>query len=174
MIKFGLGIIQVGLGFLVVVWGANSGMIDDAFRTPLVLLALLYMLHTTGELFLSPVGLSEITKLSVASIVSFMMAVWFMASSIAHFLGGEIAKLAGTETVGGEVTDPAAALQSSLDTFNMIGLWGVGIGIGFILVSFLIKHWSHGVNDPDSHPGPTLADHGREDGNVARPTTSTT
>ncbi|WP_029418247.1 peptide MFS transporter [Brevundimonas bacteroides] len=174
VVKFGLGIIQVGLGFLVVVWGANSGMVDDSFRTPLVLLGLLYMLHTTGELFLSPVGLSEITKLSVASIVSFMMAVWFMASAIAHFLGGEIAKLAGTETVGGQVTNPEAALQTSLETFNLIGLWGVGIGIGFIVLSFFIAKWSNGANDPDAHPGPTVTDMGREDGNVARPGATTT
>ncbi|HEY0925612.1 oligopeptide:H+ symporter [Brevundimonas sp.] len=174
VVKFGLGIIQVGLGFLVVVWGANSGMVDDAFRTPLVLLGLLYMLHTTGELFLSPVGLSEITKLSVPSIVSFMMAVWFMASSIAHFIGGEIAKRVGTETVGGQVTNPEAALQSSLDTFNQIGLWGVGIGVFFILISFVISKWSNGVNDPDAHPGPALSDAGREDGNVANPSATTT
>lgn len=174
VVKFGLGIIQVGLGFLVVVWGANSGLVDDSFRTPLVLLGLLYMLHTTGELFLSPVGLSEITKLSVASIVSFMMAVWFMASAIAHFLGGEIAKLAGTDTVGGEVADPEAALQTSLQTFNLIGLWGVGIGIGFIIVSFFISKWSNGVNEPGNHPGPDLTDAGREDGNVARPNATTT
>jgi len=173
VVKFGLGIIQVGLGFLVVVWGANSGMVDDAFRTPLVLLGLLYLLHTTGELFLSPVGLSEITKLSVASIVSFMMAVWFMASSIAHFVGGIIAAAAGTETVGGQVTNPEAALQTSLDTFNMIGLWGVGIGVGFILISFVIARWSNGANDPDNHPGPALTDRGQEDGNVARPQTTT-
>lgn len=173
VVKFGLGIIQVGLGFLVVVWGAQSGMISDAFRTPLVLLALLYMLHTTGELFLSPVGLSEITKLSVASMVSFMMAVWFMASAIAHFIGGEIAKRVGTETVGGEVTDPAAALQSSLETFNLIGLWGVGIGVGFIVISFFISKWSHGANDAGNHPGPALTDSGREDGNVARPEATT-
>ena len=174
VVKFGLGIIQVGLGFLVVVWGANSGMVDDAFRTPLVLLGLLYMLHTTGELFLSPVGLSEITKLSVPSIVSFMMAVWFMASSIAHFIGGEIAKRAGTETVGGQVTNPEAALQTSLDTFQTIGLWGVGIGVAFILVSFVISKWSNGVNEPGNHPGPALSDAGREDGNVANPSATTT
>ncbi|WGM29923.1 oligopeptide:H+ symporter [Brevundimonas sp. NIBR11] len=173
VVKFGLGIIQVGLGFLVVVWGANSGMVDDAFRTPLVLLAILYLLHTLGELFLSPVGLSEITKLSVPSIVSFMMAVWFMASSIAHFVGGIIAGLAGTETVGGEVTNPAAALQSSLDSFNTIGWIGVGIGVAFILVSFVISKWSNGVNDPNNHPGPTLTEGGHEDGNVARPEAST-
>ena len=174
VVKFGLGIIQVGLGFLVVVWGANSGLVDDSFRTPLVLLGFLYMLHTTGELFLSPVGLSEITKLSVASIVSFMMAVWFMASAIAHFLGGEIAKLAGTDTVGGEVANPEAALQTSLQTFNLIGLWGVGIGIGFIVLSFFISKWSNGVNEPGNHPGPTLTDAGREDGNVACPDATTT
>lgn len=173
VIKFGLGIIQVGLGFLVVVWGANSGMVDDAFRTPLVLLGLLYMFHTLGELFLSPVGLSEITKLSVASIVSFMMAVWFMASAIAHYVGGWIAGLSGTETVGGQVTNPEAALNTSLEMFNLIGWIGVGIGVGFILISFFIKHWAHGVNDPDNHPGPTLTDRGQEDGNVARPQTTT-
>ena len=138
VVKFGLGIIQVGLGFLVIVWGVNSGLVDEAFRTPLVLLALLYLFHTTGELFLSPVGLSYITKLSVASIVSFMMAVWFMASAIAHYVGGMIAGMAGTETVGGEVTDPAAALATSMDIFNRLGWWGVGIGVGFIVASFFI------------------------------------
>lgn len=174
VVKFGLGIMQVGLGFLVVVWGANSGLVDDSFRTPLVLLGFLYLLHTTGELFLSPVGLSEITKLSVASIVSFMMAVWFMASSIAHFVGGMIAGMAGTETVGGEVANPEAALQTSLQTFNLIGLWGVGIGIGFIVLSFFISKWSNGVNEPGNHPGPTVTDAGREDGNVANPSATTT
>ena len=174
VVKFGLGIMQVGLGFLVVVWGANSGMVDDAFRTPIILLALLYMLHTTGELFLSPVGLSEITKLSVPSIVSFMMAVWFMASSIAHFVGGIIAGMAGTETVGGQVTNPEAALNTSLDMFNRLGWIGVGIGVAFILASFFIAKWSNGVNDPNNHPGPTVTEGGKEDGNVANPSATTT
>jgi len=174
VVKFGLGIIQVGLGFLIVVWGAQSGLVDDAFRTPIVLLALLYMFHTLGELFLSPVGLSEITKLSVPAIVSFMMAVWFMASSIAHFVGGIIAGAAGTETVGGQVLDPEVALNTSLASFNLLGLWGVGIGVAFIVASVFISKWSNGVNDPDNHPGPTLTDAGREDGNVARPGATTT
>lgn len=148
VMKFGLALIQVGLGFLVVVWGVQAGLVNDAFRTPLVMLLFLYLLHTTGELFLSPVGLSEITKLSVASIVSFMMAVWFMASSIAHFIGGQIAARAGTETVGGQVLDPQAALSSSIASFNMLGWWGVGLGVVFIAGSFFIKQWAHGVNDP--------------------------
>jgi POT family proton-dependent oligopeptide transporter len=145
-LKFGFGLIQVGLGFLVVVWA--QGLADDQYRLPLIMLALLYMLHTTGELFLSPVGLSEITKLSVASIVSFMMAVWFLSSSIAQYVGGIIAGAMGTETVGGQVLDPAAALATSIDGFNKLGWGGVALGVVFIALSFVIKHWSHGVNEP--------------------------
>ncbi|WP_370237880.1 peptide MFS transporter [Brevundimonas sp.] len=167
--KFGLGLVQVGLGFLVVVWAAGSGMVSSAFQMPLIILALLYMLHTTGELFLSPVGLSEITKLSLPSVVSFMMAVWFLASSIAQFVGGQIAGLMGTETVGGQVLDPQGALETSLDGFSKLGWWGFGIGVAFILISFLIKGWSHGANDAGNHPGPDLTDRGQQDANVARP-----
>jgi proton-dependent oligopeptide transporter, POT family len=145
-LKFGLGLLQVGLGFLVVVWA--QGMADENYRLPLIMLALLYMLHTTGELFLSPVGLSEITKLSVASVVSFMMAVWFLSSSIAQYVGGIIAGAMGTETVGGQVLDPAAALATSIDGFNKLGWAGIGVGVVFVVLSFFIKHWSHGANDP--------------------------
>ncbi|WP_313008779.1 oligopeptide:H+ symporter [Brevundimonas vesicularis] len=170
-LKFGLGLLQVGLGFMIVVWGA--GMANSAFQMPLLLLGLLYLFHTTGELFLSPVGLSEITKLSVAKVVSFMMAVWFLASSIAQYVGGWIAGLAGTETVGGQVLNPSLALQTSLEVFKLLGLWGMGIGVAFIVISHFIKGWSHGANDGDNHPGPALNDRGQEDGNVARPAAST-
>ncbi|WP_313014890.1 oligopeptide:H+ symporter [Brevundimonas sp.] len=169
--KFGLGLLQVGLGFMVVVWGA--GMANSAFQMPLLLLGLLYLFHTTGELFLSPVGLSEITKLSMAKVVSFMMAVWFLASSIAQYVGGWIAGLAGTETVGGQVLNPGLALQTSLEVFSMLGLWGMGIGVAFIVISFFIKGWSHGAKSGGDHPGPALNDRGQEDGNVAAPRTST-
>jgi POT family proton-dependent oligopeptide transporter len=146
VLKFGIGLLQVGLGFMVVVWGARYA--DSAFREPLILLGLLYLLHTTGELCLSPVGLSEITKLSVPSVVSFMMAVWFLASSIAQFIGGKIAAMTGTETVGGQVLDPAAALHTSLFWFVRIGWAGIGAGALFVVLSPFLKHWAHGINDP--------------------------
>ena len=146
VMKFGLGLLQVGLGFMVVVWGAS--LHDTAFRVPLVLLALLYLLHTTGELFLSPVGLSEITKLALPTVVSFMMAVWFLASSVAQYVGGFIAGLAGTETVGGQVLDPAAALAASVKVFNGLGLAGMACGVVFIAASFFIKGWAHGAKPP--------------------------
>ncbi|WP_421935112.1 peptide MFS transporter [Phenylobacterium sp.] len=147
--KFGLGLVQVGLGFLVVVWGA--GLADATFRVPLMLLGVLYLLHTTGELFLSPVGLSEITKLSLPSVVSFMMAVWFLSSSIAQFVGGKIAGLMGSESIGGQVLDPQAALATSIDGFSKLGWAGIGCGVFFILISFLVRGWAHGVEAP-AHP----------------------
>ncbi|MFW8695364.1 hypothetical protein ACOI9Y_32855, partial [Mesorhizobium japonicum] len=119
------------------VWGA--GLTNSAFQMPIVLLALLYMFHTTGELFLSPVGLSQITKLSMPQVVSFMMAVWFLASSIAQYVGGWIAGLAGTETVGGQVLNPQLALQTSLEVFEKLGWAGLAAGVLFIIVSFFIK-----------------------------------
>jgi len=151
-LKFGFGLLQVGLGFLVVVWA--QALADDQYRMPLFMLGLLYLLHTTGELFLSPVGLSEITKLSVKSIVSFMMAVWFLASSIAQFVGGKIAGLMGTETVGGQVLDSHASLETSLDGFNKLGWAGVGVGVAFIVASVFIKGWSNGANDASGHAQP--------------------
>jgi POT family proton-dependent oligopeptide transporter len=152
VMKFGLALAQVGLGFLVVVWAARAGFVSPAFQMPLLALAALYLLHTTGELFLSPVGLSEITKLSVASIVSFMMAVWFLSSSIAHFIGGVIAGRLGSATVGGQVLDPQAALETSLGGFHWLGWTGMGLGVVFVLLSFLIKHWAHGANDASAQP----------------------
>ena len=153
-LKFGLGLIQVGLGFIVMVWGA--GLAGSDFRVPLMLLGLLYLLHTTGELFLSPVGLSEITKLSMPSVVSFMMSVWFLASAIAQFVGGKIAALTGTETVGGQVLDPKAALATSIHVFQIIGIVGIVCGVVFIGLSFLIKGWAHGINEaePAAELGP--------------------
>jgi POT family proton-dependent oligopeptide transporter len=82
------------------------------------------------------------------------MAVWFLASSIAQYVGGFLAGLAGTETVGGQVLDAAASLHASLKIFNLLGLWGIGIGVGFMVLSVFIKHWAHGVNDASNHVQP--------------------
>ena len=140
-LKFGLALIQVGLGFFVIVYGVSFA--DASWRLPLVLLGMLYLLHTTGELCLSPVGLSQITKLSPLSVGSFMMAVWFLSSAIAQYVGGIIAGMAGTETLGGQVLDAKAAFDSSLAVFDMLGWWGVGSGVVFIALSFFIKQWAH-------------------------------
>ncbi|SFK34420.1 peptide MFS transporter [Caulobacter sp. UNC279MFTsu5.1] len=149
VVKFGLALLQVGGGFLLLQLGAH--LVDGAFRMPLIFLLLMYMLHTTGELCLSPVGLSQMTKLSPAAMVSFVMAVWFMAVSIAGKVGGFIAGLTATETVGGQVLDPSAALARSLVVFNWIGGIAMVMGLGFLALAPILKKWSHGSDETDHH-----------------------
>jgi proton-dependent oligopeptide transporter, POT family len=146
MVKFGLGLAQVGLGFLIIVWARN--LADANFRLPLMVLGVSYLLQTTGELCLSPVGMSEVTKLSPQVLVSTLMAVWFLATSAAEFIAARIAQLAGTETAGGQVLDPAAALKASLSVFNAIGWAGVGFGVLFLVLAPFLGRWAHGVNEP--------------------------
>jgi POT family proton-dependent oligopeptide transporter len=144
--KFALGLIQVGAGFLVLVWGAQYA--DESARVPLIFLVLLYLLHTTGELFLSPVGLSAMTKLAPAAVVSTMMATWFLASSMAQMLAAQIAKLTAQETVGGQVLDPHAALATYVEVFNQIGWVAIWIGVGLGVASPFLKYLAHqGVTD---------------------------
>ena len=110
-----MALVQVGAGFFALVWGAAYA--DASFRTPVMFLGLAYLLHTTGELCLSPVGLSEMTKLAPARMISTLMAVWFMASSAAQWLAGLIAQTTAAETVGGQVLDPGKALATYVHTF---------------------------------------------------------
>jgi proton-dependent oligopeptide transporter, POT family len=77
--KFALSLIQLGLGFLFLVYGAS--LATDATQVALIWLILVYLLHTTGELCISPVGLSMTTKLSVPGVVGMMMGCWFLASA---------------------------------------------------------------------------------------------
>jgi len=138
-VKFALGLVQVGLGFFVLVWGTQFAGGD--FRVPLIFLAALYLLHTTGELFLSPVGLSMITKLSAARVVGLMMGVWFLSSSLAHILAGIIAQQTASDTIGGQVVDPSAQLQSYISVFTAVGILGVATGVLLLLLSPILKKW---------------------------------
>ena len=140
-LKFGLALVQAGLGFLVLVWGAQFA--DAGFKVPLVFLVLTYLLHTTGELFLSPVGLSQMTRLAPLAVGSTIMATWFLASSWAQYLGGFVAQMTATETVAGQVLDPEKALATYVQVFELIGTWGIGIGIGLIVLSPILRYLAH-------------------------------
>jgi POT family proton-dependent oligopeptide transporter len=142
VMKFALALGQVGLGFLVLVWGAQYA--DSAARVPLIFLALLYLLHTTGELCLSPVGLSAMTKLAPAPVLSTVMATWFLSSSAAQALGAHIAKLTAQETIGGQVLDPQAALATYVDVFRQIGLGAIALGALLALASPWLKRLGRG------------------------------
>ena len=140
-LKFGLALVQVGAGFFVLVWGSQFA--DASFKVPMIFLFLTYLLHTTGELFLSPVGLSQMTRLAPAAVASTIMATWFLASSWAQYIGGYVAQMTATETVAGQVLDPEKALATYVHVFELIGTWGIGIGIGLIIASPVLAYLAH-------------------------------
>jgi POT family proton-dependent oligopeptide transporter len=143
-IKFGLALILVGAGFLLLVLAAATQAGAD-FRVPLVWLFAAYVLHTLGELCLSPVGLSMITKLSLPRVVGMMMGVWFLSSALAHMLAGQIAKLTAAETVAGVVIDPAAQLATYVSVFTPVGWAGVAAGGVLLVCAPALKRMMVGV-----------------------------
>ena len=90
-LKFTYGLVQLGLGFLVLAWGAT--FVSDGSGVSPMWLVVTYFFHTTGELCLSPVGLSSITKLSPKRLVGQMMGIWFMAAALGNLLAGLVAGL---------------------------------------------------------------------------------
>ncbi|MEN9839145.1 MAG: hypothetical protein RL177_624 [Bacteroidota bacterium] len=129
--KFGLGLIQLGLGFLVMVFAAKMAFANEMGAGP-GWLVLTYFLHTMGELCLSPVGLSSVTKLSPKRLVGQMMGIWFMASALGNLIAGLVA---------GRFSDEAIQAQPSLmsDQFMVIFYFAAGAGVVMLILSPWIK-----------------------------------
>jgi POT family proton-dependent oligopeptide transporter len=138
--KFGLGIVQVGLGFAALVQGAavaENGIVALGW------LALAYLLHTTGELCLSPVGLSMVTKLSVPRVVGLMMGVWFLSSAFSHYVAGLIAAGASVVQAPGEQVDAAASLPVYAATFGELAVIAVAVGAVVLALVPLLRPRMH-------------------------------
>jgi POT family proton-dependent oligopeptide transporter len=143
-VKFSLGIAQAGLGFGALVIGAT--MPDESGRVAAIWLILAYMLHTMGELCLSPVGLSAVTKLAVPSVVGVMMGSWFLATAYSEFVAAQLAKMATVETEAGQVADIGLALARYTELFDTL-LWvGLAFAAFMLVISPLLKKWMHGIH----------------------------
>ena len=143
-IKFGLAMIQIGAGFYVLnlgIAGASEGA-DGTIKISVIFIVLMYLLHTTGEVFLSPVGLSAVTKLSVKSIVGFMMGFWFLASSYANVIAAQVARAT-------QVPEGAPA-QESIDAYSAVyaqlGTAAVALGIILLVASPWLRKLTHGAD----------------------------
>jgi POT family proton-dependent oligopeptide transporter len=146
--KFGLALTQVGLGFLVFVWGAGSA--DPAVMTSVVFVFLIYLLHTTGELCLSPVGLSAMARLSPIHLASFVMGAWFYMTAVGNFVAGKIGEATGGE--GGEMSK-----ELVLGIYWKIGLITIGVSVVVLALSPIVKKWMHLDTLDDHDPGSDLA-----------------
>jgi POT family proton-dependent oligopeptide transporter len=143
-VKFGIALLLVGLGFVVLAWSQGTANAD--FRVALWWLVLTYFLHSIAELCISPVGLSMITKLSIARVVGMMMGVWFLSISIGEYLAGAAAQAASVQTVGGQVTNPQLALQTYSHTFLVGGEMTMVAGVILLAISPWLRKLMHGVN----------------------------
>jgi POT family proton-dependent oligopeptide transporter len=141
--KFGLGIVQLGLGYLVIYVGLP--FVSPDFKMPLITLALLYMLHTTGELFISPIGLSMVTKLAPANMTGTVMGAWFLSIAGANYVAALIAKLTGGEHRGSEPATASDSFNTYVDIYTQMGLITVGIGLVLVLLSKPLNKLMHGV-----------------------------
>jgi len=134
-IKFGFAMIQIGAGFFILNVGIQTATPDaaGALRISVVFILLMYLLHTTGEIFLSPVGLSAVTKMSAKQIVGFMMGYWFLASSFANVIAAQVAK--ATQVPEG------AATADSLAAYNAVYLQLGGAAVGLGVVLLVLSPW---------------------------------
>ena len=179
-LKFSLGLIQLGLGFLMFVVAGYFVSVEEitlningvdtlqaAAVVPMIFLVLGYFLHTTGELCLSPIGLSMVTKLAPKKIAAMVMGAWFLSSALAHHIGGFIAVMTGgdSEYAGMAAGEKAKAagyliegehsevvlnsfdgLSSYLSVFGPIGWVAIGSGLFLIALVPILRKWMHGVH----------------------------
>lgn len=136
-VKFAGGVFLVGLGFLALVAGMTAS--GSAGMTAVYFVFLIYFIHTMGELMLSPVGLSAVTKMAPARVVGLAMGSWFLYSGLSNYLAGVIARGTGAETIGGQLTDIAAAKATYAEVYTNVAYVAMGIAVVMLLISPIIK-----------------------------------
>jgi proton-dependent oligopeptide transporter, POT family len=124
--KFAGGLILVGLGFAILVPVAHGGRVSPMW------LVLCYVLQTAGELLLSPVGLSAVSKLAPERLASMMMGIWFLADSVGNYIGGRLASV--------YETFPLPLL------FALVAVVTVAFGLGMLALVRPVKELMSGVN----------------------------
>ena len=115
--KFALGLLQLGAGFWVLLVGIEY--MDSAASIALGWMVFCYLLHTTGELCLSPVGLSAVTKLAPKRWVGFCMGAWFLTIANAHLLAAGIARLTGDNDDGSQPV-PTVEIEDALQESTIL------------------------------------------------------
>lgn len=135
-IKMSLGMILLGIGFIFMLFATYDVKMNPdgtiAQKAALIWLIMTYFFHTIGELCLSPVGLSMITKLAPVRLASLLMGVWMLSSAVANWIGGFLA--AYVERLG------AATI------FSSIAIFVIALGVIMIILSRKLSKMMHGIN----------------------------
>lgn len=142
--KFALGLIQLGLGFGAFWLGAVNA--DERGMVAVSWLLLGYMFQTTGELCISPVGLSMVTKLSPKILVSTVMGAWFLATSFSHYLAAIISQFTGISHGDGEeriIPPPIKTVNVYGDVFQSIAIAAIVAGVICLILAPVLHRWMH-------------------------------
>jgi proton-dependent oligopeptide transporter, POT family len=125
--KMAFGMITLGIGFIIMYFGQQraeaQGMVGPMW------LATVYFVHTLGELMLSPIGLSMVTRLAPAKMVSLLMGAWFFSSAVANYLAGTLEHLVS---------------QYDLPVYGVLVATSIGAGLVLLALTPLLKRWMHG------------------------------
>jgi POT family proton-dependent oligopeptide transporter len=132
--KFGLALAQMGLANLILVWGAEAYGL--AAMTPVIFVFLYYLLATTGELCLSPVGLSAMNRLAPSFLASLIMGAWFYMTAVGNFVAGKIGEATGGH--GGEMSK-----EKLLEIYEMFGWISIGAAVAVLALSPIVRRWMH-------------------------------
>ena len=139
--KFAYGLFGAALGFYVLVFAINQTVGADG-KISWIWLTLTYLIHTMGELCLSPIGLAMVTKLAKPSETGLAMGGWFLSIAMANFVAGRIAAIASG---GGAEGETGSSLLQYASTFNQLFILGLVIAVLFFLAAPLINKLMHGV-----------------------------
>ncbi|WIO73250.1 peptide MFS transporter [Porticoccaceae bacterium LTM1] len=155
-IKFSLGLLQLGLGFLALWYGASLS--NERGMVGMEWLLLGYLLHTTGELCLSPVGLSMVTKMSPKRLVSTVMGAWFLATAFSSYLAAIIATFTGVghgSNGHNVIPAPIETVNVYGDVFGTIAIAAISSSVLLLLITPILVRWSHEeaiVHEKDETP----------------------
>ncbi len=142
--KFAMGLFQLGLGFAAFWFGAQAA--DERGMVVLAWLLLGYLLQTTGELCLSPVGLSMVTKLSPAQLVSTVMGTWFLATAFSQYLAAIIAqftRIEHGEGGAGAIPIPSETVHVYGNVFGKIAIAAIISSVICFALVPLLRKWMH-------------------------------
>jgi POT family proton-dependent oligopeptide transporter len=139
-VKFAMAILFISIGFFSLVVG--SGFAGDDFKVSLIFLVVMYLFHTFGELCLSPVGLSMVTRLSIVRIAGLMMGIWFLSSSLAGYVSGLIAGLMSIPTDIVDIQNKrAVSLEIYSSNFETLGMLALVVSLFLFLISPIVSKY---------------------------------
>jgi POT family proton-dependent oligopeptide transporter len=142
-LKFALSFILLGIGFYIFYLGCKSSTATGLI--PLLTFIAGYFFIICGELCISPIGLSMITKLSPVKIVAMMMGIWFFASAIGEFLAQKIGSLMSVPQAVADSNEPRLTLPYYADIINNIGIGSIALGVLLIFFVPVLRKWMGGV-----------------------------